>query len=92
MIGYDYAIGLPKSEIDTPALLIDLDAMEHNLNWMAAYFRNREVRLRPHVKLHKATPVLAHKQLQAGAVGVTCAKLAEAELMAVSCGHVSCAY
>lgn len=77
-------VGLSKSEIDTPALLIDLPVMENNLKTMAAYFNGVEANLRPHVKLHKATPVLAHRQLQAGAVGVTCAKLAEAEVLAAS--------
>jgi len=84
MRAHEYEIGLPKNEIDTPALLIDLDIMECNLESMARYFRNVEARLRPHVKLHKATPVLAHKQLAAGAIGLTCAKLAEAELLAAS--------
>jgi D-serine deaminase-like pyridoxal phosphate-dependent protein len=82
---YEYEVGIHKSEIETPALLIDLRAMEHNLHKMAGYFRSAEVKLRPHVKIHKATPVLAHMQLAAGgAVGVTCAKLAEAEVMAAS--------
>lgn len=81
---HEYEIGLQKHEIDTPALLLDLDVMERNLNTMAAYFRNVEANLRPHVKLHRATPVLAHKQLQAGGVGVTCAKLSEAEMMAAA--------
>jgi D-serine deaminase-like pyridoxal phosphate-dependent protein len=58
--------------------------MERNLAKMAAYFADTDVVLRPHVKLHKATPVLAHKQLAAGGVGVTCAKLGEAERMAAA--------
>jgi D-serine deaminase-like pyridoxal phosphate-dependent protein len=77
-------IGIHKSEIDTPALLIDLDAMERNLAHMGEFFRGTSVHLRPHVKLHRATPILAHKQIAAGGVGVTCAKLAEAELLAAS--------
>lgn len=81
---HEYEVGLEKGELDTPALLIDLPAMERNLEKMATFFRGRKVKLRPHVKLHKATPVLAHMQLQAGAVGVTCAKLAEAEVLAQS--------
>ncbi len=84
MSAHEYEIGLPKNEIDTPALIIDLDIMECNLEKMATYFSNVEARLRPHVKLHKATPVLAHKQLKAGAIGLTCAKLAEAEMLAAS--------
>ena len=81
---HEYEVGLHRSEIDTPALLIDLPVMESNLNKMAAYFDGVEAALRPHVKLHRATPVLAHKQLQAGAIGLTCAKLAEAEVLAAS--------
>ena len=81
---HECKVGLHKSEIDTPALLIDLRVMESNLNKMAAYFCGVEAAIRPHVKLHRATPMLAHKQLQAGAVGLTCAKLAEAEVLAAS--------
>lgn len=81
---HEYVIGLPKDEIDTPALLIDLDVMEQNLKKMAAYFSTVDASLRPHVKLHRATPVLAHRQLEAGATGVTCAKLSEAEVLAAA--------
>jgi len=80
----EYEVGLRKSEIDTPALLIDLPVMEDNIHRMAAYFDGVETALRPHVKLHRATPILAHKQLQAGAIGLTCAKLTEAEVLAAS--------
>jgi len=69
-----------KSDIDTPALLIDLDAMERNIAKMAKYFRGVKAKLRPHAKTHK-TPIIAHKQIQAGARGITCAKLGEAEVM-----------
>ena len=70
-----------KFDIDTPALLIDIDKMERNLQKMADYFEGRPASLRPHTKTHKC-PVLAHKQLRAGAIGITCAKLGEAEVMA----------
>ncbi len=70
-----------KFDIDTPALLIDLDKMERNIEKMAKFFRDRPCNVRPHTKTHKC-PVLAHKQLQAGAEGITCAKLGEAEVMA----------
>lgn len=83
-MGHEYEIGLRKEDLDTPALLLDLDAMERNLHKMAAYFDTTPADLRPHVKLHRATPILAHKQLAAGAIGVTCAKLAEAEVMVLS--------
>ena len=82
---HEYEIGLDRADIDTPALLVDLPAMERNLETMADFFKNTEAKLRPHVKLHKATPVLAHMQLAAGrTIGVTCAKLSEAEIMARS--------
>lgn len=81
---HEYEIGLPKQELDTPALLIDLPAMEGNLQRMADFMKGQDVDLRPHAKLYKATPVLAHMQLEAGAIGITCAKLAEAEVLAAS--------
>ena len=59
-------IGLKKEEIDTPALLVDLDLMEENMSTMANFFKDKEARLRPHTKVHR-TPMLAHKQLEAGA-------------------------
>ena len=71
-------IGMHKTELDTPALLIDLDKMEANIETMANYFSTVTAELRPHVKTHK-TPIIAHKQIAAGAIGVTCAKLGEAE-------------
>jgi D-serine deaminase-like pyridoxal phosphate-dependent protein len=72
--------GMNKMEIDTPALLIDLDVMESNLDRMALNFAGGSARLRPHAKTHKA-PIIAHQQLRRGARGVTCAKLSEAEAM-----------
>jgi D-serine deaminase-like pyridoxal phosphate-dependent protein len=73
-------IGASKEELDTPILLIDLDLMESNIAKMADFFRNISKNLRPHTKTHK-TPIIAHKQIKAGAIGVTCAKLGEAEVM-----------
>lgn len=74
--------GTPKDELDTPAFIVDLDAMERNIKKMASYFQEREANIRPHMKHHK-TPAIAHKQLAAGnAVGVCCQKLGEAEVMA----------
>ncbi len=67
-------------EIDTPALLVDLDAMESNLNRMAEFFRDKPAKLRPHFKNHKV-PSLARRQLQAGATGLTCATMREAEIL-----------
>jgi D-serine deaminase-like pyridoxal phosphate-dependent protein len=69
---------MKTNDLRTPALLLDLDSMESNLWRMANYFRNRLVGLRPHFKNHQVLS-LAAKQLQAGAVGVTCARLEHAE-------------
>jgi len=78
-----YRVGLRQEELDTPALCIDLPLMEANIARMAAYFADRPAVLRPHTKTHKS-PLLAHKQIAAGAIGVTCAKLGEAEVMALA--------
>lgn len=75
--------GTRVEDIETPALVLDIGAAERNIRRMAERFAGRAVRLRPHVKTHK-TPILAHKQLAAGAIGVTCAKLGEAEVMAAA--------
>jgi D-serine deaminase-like pyridoxal phosphate-dependent protein len=76
-------LGIPLKEVDTPALIIDLDLMEKNIAKMSNFLCGKGVSLRPHVKTHK-TPILAHKQIAAGAIGVTCAKLGEAEVMVES--------
>jgi D-serine deaminase-like pyridoxal phosphate-dependent protein len=75
--------GDPIENIDTPALVIDLELLENNIKRMADFFADKTAVLRPHTKTHK-TPILAHKQIQAGAQGVTCAKLGEAEVMAAA--------
>ena len=80
MTTYSGSIGLSRDAIDTPALLIDLDALERNIAKMAAFFRGVDAELRPHTKTHK-TPIIARKQIEAGAIGVTCAKVGEAEAM-----------
>ncbi len=67
--------------IDTPALLLDLDALRQNIDTMASFFAARRCRLRPHFKSHKCTQI-ARLQIDAGAVGMTCAKLGEAEVLA----------
>ena len=74
-------VGMLHEEIDTPALLLDLGKLEANLDRMAAFFADKPAALRPHTKTHKC-PVIAHKQIERGAIGVTCAKLDEAEVMA----------
>ena len=73
--------GDPVAAIDTPALVIDLDAMERNLARMAAFAREHRVRLRPHAKMHKSAE-LARQQMAHGAVGVCVQKTAEAEALA----------
>lgn len=76
----DARIGLLLSEVDTPALLLDRAACQRNLARMAGYFRGRAAQLRPHFKNHKCV-TLAKRQLAAGAIGMTCAKLSEAEVL-----------
>ncbi len=73
-------IGLPKTELDTPVLWVDLDRLEQNIATLSQHFKNAGVQWRPHTKGMKI-PALAHKLLAAGAIGITCAKLSEAEVM-----------
>jgi D-serine deaminase-like pyridoxal phosphate-dependent protein len=68
------------SEIDTPALLVNLDIMERNLQRVGDYAKEHGLRLRPHTKTHKS-PLVGRWQLDAGAVGLTVAKVGEAEVM-----------
>ena len=74
-------IGQPVNAIDTPALVVDLDAMERNLQHMASFARQHGLRLRPHAKMHKSA-TLAQLQIAAGAVGVCVQKTAEAQALA----------
>src|SRR2546428_13590623 len=68
------------AEIETPALVIDLEVMEANLASMAAFLRTYGIVQRPNIKGHKI-PALAWRQVRAGAAGITCQKLSEAEGM-----------
>jgi D-serine deaminase-like pyridoxal phosphate-dependent protein len=68
------------SEVDTPALLVDLDRMERNLRKVAEYTQAHGLRLRPHTKTHKS-PRIGRRQLDLGAAGLTVAKVGEAEVM-----------
>jgi D-serine deaminase-like pyridoxal phosphate-dependent protein len=72
---------MTRDEIPTPALLLDLDRFERNLARMAAHTRTTGKAIRPHAKTHKC-PEIARRQIAAGALGVACAKLGEAEVMA----------
>ena len=88
--GRDSVLGLSArgelmhvNDLDTPALTVDLDILEDNISRMQAFLDERKIRCRPHIKTHKI-PAIAHMQLKAGAQGVTCQTLAEAEAMAAS--------
>jgi len=73
-------VGMPLEAVDTPALLLDLDAFEKNVTRLAAAAAGAGIRLRPHAKSHKC-PVIALRQMASGAVGVCCQKVSEAEAM-----------
>jgi D-serine deaminase-like pyridoxal phosphate-dependent protein len=73
-------VGQAVDAVDTPALVVDLDAMERNLTRMAEFAAKHQIRWRPHAKMHKSAG-LARLQMQAGAVGVCVQKTAEAEAM-----------
>ena len=74
-------IGCTKDELDTPALCLDLDIMEANIRAVAETCQAHGVAWRPHSKGHKV-PSIARQEIEAGALGITCAKLGEAEVMA----------
>ncbi len=74
-------IGCSKDDLDTPALCIDLDVLDANIAAMAGYCRQHGVDWRPHAKCHKNSTI-AKMVVDAGAIGVTCAKVGEAEVMA----------
>jgi D-serine deaminase-like pyridoxal phosphate-dependent protein len=76
-------VGDAVAAIDTPALVIDLDALERNLAAMSGFARDRGVRLRPHAKMHKCAAI-ARLQIDAGAVGVCVQKTSEAEALAAA--------
>ncbi|MEJ1970449.1 MAG: DSD1 family PLP-dependent enzyme [Rhizomicrobium sp.] len=79
-------IGVPggRARLQTPALVLDLDAFERNLAAMVAHAQRVGVGLRPHAKTHKSAEI-ARRQIAAGANGICCAKLGEAEALA-DCG------
>ena len=68
------------SDLETPAVVVDLDILEQNLSRMANYCREHQLRLRPHTKTHKI-PELAKRQVAGGATGITVAKIGEGEVM-----------
>lgn len=67
-----------ESKIETPALILDMDAFEANRKRMSAFVEKLPLKLRPHYKSHKTTAI-AHMQIQDGAKGICCAKVGEAE-------------
>lgn len=73
-------VGLPKSSLLTPALCVDLDKLEDNLDTMQNTVSGNGIGVRPHTKTHKC-PAIAHLQMERGAVGICTAKLTEAEVM-----------
>jgi 3-hydroxy-D-aspartate aldolase len=73
-------VGQRLEEVDTPALVLDLDAFEGNMRALEETLRGRNIRVRPHAKTHKC-PQIAKRQLAAGAVGVCCQKVSEAEAL-----------
>ena len=75
------SIGITKRELDTPVLCLDRRRFEQNMSAMADATRRAGVRWRPHAKCHKSTTI-ARRLLEAGVIGLTCAKLGEAEVMA----------
>lgn len=75
--------GTPVEELDTPAIIIDLDVAEENIRRMQEFANGAGVALRPHTKTNKS-PFWAWKQIRAGAIGICCAKVGEAEQMAAA--------
>lgn len=73
-------IGMRVEDVDTPCLLIDLDAYERNVERMQGYIDEQGLRLRAHAKTHKSADI-ANQQIARGAVGVCCQKVSEAEAM-----------
>ena len=78
-----YMVGMPIEQVSTPALVVDIEIMTQNMETMAKYLAKAKTQLRPHAKTHK-TPAIGHMQMQAGAVGLCCATVGEAEVMVYS--------
>src|SRR5581483_11366597 len=70
-----------RRSLNTPALVLDLDMLDRNIAEMARFAKEHNVKLRPHSKTHKSADI-ARRQIAAGALGVCCAKLGEAEALA----------
>ena len=76
---YSAKTGSPVTDLETPALLINADLLDANIEKMATFAKSKDINLRPHFKTHKC-PTLSHKQIVKGAIGITCAKVSEAEI------------
>ena len=68
-------------QIETPCVVIDVEQVGRNIDRAQLYLDRHKIKSRPHIKTHKL-PLFAHQQIAAGAVGITCQKLGEAEVMA----------
>ena len=78
-------LGAPAATLETPALVIDLDALEHNIAVIANHYRDKRIRLRPHGKNHKSPEIFAMQRAAGGTVGGVCAaKVSEAEVFAAA--------
>ena len=75
------SIGMPVEEIDTPCLLVELDAFERNVATMAKFVRSKGLRLRAHAKTHKSSDIAIYQIEKGGACGVCCQKVSEAEAL-----------
>src|SRR5512142_926021 len=69
------------AELETPVPVVDIDCMEANIARLQTYLDEHKLANRPHIKTHKI-PTIAKKQMDAGAIGITCQKVSEAEVMA----------
>ena len=76
-------IGTPVEELDTPALVVDMDTLESNIEQVHSHFRQLDAKLRPYTETHRC-PTIAHKQLAVGGTvgGIAVASVGEAELFA----------
>src|ERR1700733_12592948 len=81
----DDLIGIPggRWKLQTPALVIDLDILEGNIRRRSEHTKKNKINLRPHAKTHKSAEI-ARRQMAAGALGICCAKLGEAEALAAA--------
>src|SRR6185312_5373417 len=84
VVGYDIPAlpGMDEADIQTPCLILDLDALERNIRKMGDYARAHGVRHRSHGKMHKSVDVQELQERLGGAVGICCQKVSEAEVFA----------